>query len=269
MGLDIYLHRCADRETAKQAEEAYSAYTDSLWSATSQEYKDIPESTKEEIRAKSETRAAELGIKDYDHESVEKIELDSKFYPEHMFKIGYFRSSYNGGGIERVLGNLGLPTLHDILGYAGEYEFAPDWAAALERCKDAVLRYSAELEISGGELRVMRSEMNMFTSRHEFPQSEEQALTVFKKEKERGSSFGDGYGNINGDFFFKEGLRVLAVIPGISRILREQPCTYLIIRNEGAAEENWYLQALKIVQETIEYVLAQKDPQHFYFHWSS
>jgi hypothetical protein len=40
----------------------------------------------------------------------------SKVNPDHLFKVDYWRSSYNEGGINRILGNLGIPTLWDIAG---------------------------------------------------------------------------------------------------------------------------------------------------------
>ncbi len=40
----------------------------------------------------------------------------SKVNPDHLFKVDYWRSSYNEGGINHVLENLGIPTLWEIAG---------------------------------------------------------------------------------------------------------------------------------------------------------
>jgi hypothetical protein len=43
-----------------------------------------------------------------------EVEEPSAKYPEHYFKIGYFRSEYHENGINDVLDRLGLPNLIDV-----------------------------------------------------------------------------------------------------------------------------------------------------------
>ena len=67
------------------------------------------------------------------HGSITEVCEDSTIDPKHLFKLGYFRSSYNERGIERVMRNINLPGLHDIFGVKGEeYNVRPDWQEALE-----------------------------------------------------------------------------------------------------------------------------------------
>jgi len=52
---------------------------------------------------------------------------------------------------------------------------------------------------------------------------------------------------------------VRAVIPGKEDI-------YIVHKDSGLG---WYVEALEIVVETIEYVLNQPDPETYYLVWSS
>jgi hypothetical protein len=45
------------------------------------------------------------------------------------------------------------------------------------------------------------------------------------------------------------------------------PCTYLVWEDEEKFE--WYTQALEIVIETCDWVLAQKDKSKYWISWSS
>lgn len=58
----------------------------------------------------------------------------SKRHPENYFKIGYFRSSYNEGGINNVLDLLDLPDLYDIFEVEDSHEYYQkiDWGRAKE-----------------------------------------------------------------------------------------------------------------------------------------
>jgi len=122
----------------------------------------------------------------------------------------------------------------------------------------------------------------------EMPGSEAEAMKIVAREVANTSPFGDeGYSNRAGHFFLKEGIEAVAFIPGIQRIFREQPCMYVVTRKkkehvvgnrkitevvdklDRGVDRDWYLKALEIVQETIEYVLKQPDPQNYYLHWSS
>ncbi len=48
----------------------------------------------------------------------------------------------------------------------------------------------------------------------------------------------------------------------------EKYSAYLVFAYRQREATDWYLQALEIVKETIEYVLAQPDRDRFYLRWS-
>jgi hypothetical protein len=54
------------------------------------------------------------------------------------------------------------------------------------------------------------------------------------------------------------------MIPGIQTVLGTRPCIYVVTESDNT----WYLQALEVVRETIEFVLSQEDKELYYLHWS-
>ncbi|ATI15710.1 hypothetical protein [Bordetella phage vB_BbrM_PHB04] len=261
MGLDVYLKKCADRAEADRIEDDYEKQSDAFWEAGGG-YSNATEEQKVEIRAKCAALAEQLGIDGYQHKSRTKIEVDSKIDPEHYFKIGYFRSSYNGGGFDAVMRRFGLPSLGDIMGAGDDYEFVPDWDASLARANDAIAKYEAHLASPVGKYDVLE------VSGFDQVGGKEQALAIFAKEIEREHAPGfRSYSNRAGDFYL-DGIKAVAVIPG-GRSILGQPETYIVYEKEsGDGKEDWYLTAIKIVRETCEYVIAQPDRQHFYLVWS-
>jgi len=113
MGLDIYLYRYNDLNKTRQKEEAYEKASEENWQRHG-EYKSLTDDQKEMIREENKKIALEMGLDEdgSDCSNYEKMERDSSLYPEHYFNMGYFRSSYNGSGIERILKNLGVPSRH-------------------------------------------------------------------------------------------------------------------------------------------------------------
>lgn len=71
---------------------------------------------------------------------IEEIWLNSTKYPSHLFKIHYFRSSYNHTGFNNVVRAATGRGLYYIFGRQDKdgYRFVPDWAASL-RCAKEVL----------------------------------------------------------------------------------------------------------------------------------
>lgn len=253
MGLDISLYQCANpqahtaweeqRELASEKEappgqngnwDAYRAFMD-RWE---QEHPDPAE----EI----------------------SIEIASKVYPEHLFKIGYLRSSYNNGGIERILGNTTGKGLHWIFDTDGEeYVVHPDWGSCLTRAREARDAYDAYVKAHGA-LRVEAVAGNHFKPDHGAT-SDEEAMKMFLAQKARhapGTPPGN-YSCLDGHFWFADPLTILAAIPGTSFGERG---VFLIY--DDTSSSTWYLQALEIVAEMSEWVLGQPDPPTYYLHWS-
>ncbi len=133
MGLDIYLYRYGipQREDERLASE-YEKASDKICKKIQEgrEFYELTEVEKTKAHSQTMVVAKKLGLtgKYESHPDVKKVEKDSKKYPSHMFKIGYFRSSYNDGGINQVLQRIGLPTLGTIFGETKEdkYCFRPN-----------------------------------------------------------------------------------------------------------------------------------------------
>ena len=200
---------------------------------------------------------------------AESIENDSAKHPEHMFKVGYFRSSYNGGGFNSVVGNLLGGSLYTIFPECEENDYfvKPDWAL-LQQLRET-------LERDGGMLSVFMVSKNLFQEGDEgLPHSQEEAMAAFKRVRDKYDSK-DPFNSFScreGEFFLgDEGLHVTGLLPGVA--WGGQPCVYVVAKSsqEGdgkSPEDNWYFQALEVVLETIDFVLASGTPDLFYFHWS-
>lgn len=282
MGLDVSLYYCADRATAKAAEEAHEAFTEAEWDKFGDlKYEHIPEAEKDECSAACKANAISLGLTgEYEsHPAMVKIEENSAKYPDHMYKIGYFRSSYNDGGIEHVMKNLGVPALYDIFdrNRGEEYEFVPDWKAVRDNASLAVAALKAKMAESISQYYPIFVGMSFLSKPSEYPSSQEAAVKIFEKALpqllERAAkpddSWGGDYSSKDG-YFSVRGLQVFAALPG-QGLFHEQG-VYLMVKNDGkdgAHPLTWYLNALEIVEETADYVLTQPDPQHFYIHWSA
>jgi hypothetical protein len=257
MGLDIYLYKNKDLAASKARRQEYEDRTNKIWEEAG-EYNEMTDEQKDGVRVKCKAIAEELGLEEYGSDPEEvKVEQDSKLHPEHMFKIGYFRSSYNAGGIQRVLRNFGLKDLNWVFDADEQYEFKPDWNQAFDRINDLISDFSKM-----GAYRVDAVSGNMF--REPDIMSEAQALNAFLEEKARERASEHNYSNGKGEFYLAEPLKVLAMIPGIQTVLGERPCLYVVTESDNS----WYSQALEVVRETIEFVLSQEDKELYYLHWS-
>lgn len=279
MGLDIYLRKCADLDLAKRQEAECEEAAEKIWGEYGP-YEQMTDAQKEEARIAAEAMRPSFNCagKYGQHESITELDdMPSKVDPSHMFKLGYFRSSYNEGGIERVMRNLGLPTLHNIFGVEdGEHDIRPDWGAALTRVCEAIDGYSAFLASDAGRYRVT----NIRPMFDRGVKTEKEALDAFIKQMrdkgERGADWSN-FSNSDGEFWLK-GLKVHAVItktyerPRAGDVIGAfigGPSIFVVYEQEREdGKEDWYLTALRIVRESIEFVLAQPDKQHYYLVWS-
>lgn len=270
MGLDIYLKWFDNYEETKAIKAEYERLSALNWAGRDidEEYDKLTEREKEDLRNKDKEIATNLGLDPWgsmkDESKVKSIEKDCERYPEHYFKVGYFRSSYNGGGIEKILKNLGLDTLHDIFDYdreSEEYYFQPDWEKSLENVKRVIEEFKKVPAI-----RCHSESGNIFKEAN--IHSEGDAIKAYMEQKEsfdkREDKSFSSYGNSEGTFYMDEPLKVKALIPGTSDMLGKRDCVYIITESDN----EWYIQALEIVQETIEYVLAKKDKEKYYLSWS-
>jgi hypothetical protein len=274
MGLDVYLyHETDEYKAARQIEDRHEKEMEEVGARLKAEHPneenvyDLPEYQ----AASEDSRRRRFGDpKAWSHPLTKHVEIDSAKYPKHMFKIGYFRSSYNDGGINRVMSNAGILTLDEIFAVDREdYEIRPDWSASRRRAGDALASYQAIKK----PLRCFFVGPNPF-GQNEFVSSEAQAIDLanqsFKKHAAPNAALGDGWSNMVGHFF-PGGMKVVAMIVGKQpfqlRPGHSEFGTYIVHEqdDEGRA---WYEQALEIVIETCDYVLSKPDPERWILHWS-
>ena len=278
MGLDIYLYKHHVESVAKLREikREINRLEESVWE-DGREYKSYSESELETIREKSAELVgtytdsiALLDWKDSDSVGEEQVELPSELHPDHLFKLGYFRSSYNAGGIDARARDFDLPSLASVLvgDEEEDYYVEVDWENALVRAKDALAKWKAESD-RVGLFDVYKESGNIFMDQK--INNESDALNAVLKEADRWAKNDGGFDSYStGEgMFSKSGMKVHGVFVGTTEFLsRRTPCTYLVVKLDEPALD-WYVKAWEIVVETCEYVLKQEDPSKFFLHWSS
>lgn len=281
MGLDVYLTRYErsleeqeriEAEAETRGEEIDEAV---LFEFGYSSYNDLPEAKKTDYFSVCRQRKVAAGFSEFgglsDAEShSETIEHASPRHPDHYFKIGYFRSSYNDGGINNVLRRAGLGGLYEIFEPADRDRFVPDWRACLDRARGTLTEWQAHRARSGG-VDIMRAESNPFTDPRELACSEHAALERYITQRDgyvKRKGFSGHYSNRDGEFMMDEPLRVRAIIAGThDGFAGVRPCQYVVYEQQG--DSDWYGQALEIVIETIEWVLAKPDHEKYALRWSS
>jgi len=270
MGLDVYLYRIDDYAKYKRLTEEYEKKSDENWAKVG-DYDKLTDDQKDALRKENTALALSLGLEeDGDYPGEVKMERDSRVYPEHLFKVGYLRSSYNEGGINRLLRDKLNTSLDEIFDTGARYEFQPDWQAARERAIKTLEDWRALTASTGGKsYRVSESKVSLFTQPSEMISSAADALKVFYSQLESYKDKPDAWLNFgckDGEFFLGEPLKVCALIPGASDFLgNKMPTTYVIYE---AQDDAWYTQALEIVIENCEWVLEQPDKELYWLHWS-
>jgi hypothetical protein len=287
MGLDVYLYKVTgDLNKIKAAEKTYEEESGKIYEdilsgklkigisteiAKPGEEKQMTNQQREIYRGMCKRIAKRLGLnEDGEHPAREEISLNSSKYTEHMFKIGYFRSSYNSGGIDHILRDMVGMDLYSIFEPKERYEFIPDWKKARSITEEVLNKFKQRIEETGG---VSTMEVTYGLS-HNGINNVQDALEVWKKryseEKNRDKSFlGGSFSCKEGEFFMDKPIEVCAIMPGFKKgfIRAQEPCTYVIYKNKEGYK--WYIEALEIVVETIDWVLKQKKPEQFLLHWSS
>ncbi len=269
MGLDVYLRKCDDLAAERALEAQYEEQSEANWNAVTngRSYDALTEEEKESVRVLNKALAESLGLEEYGSSPrIETVEINSALYPEHMFKIGYLRSSYNEGGINSVLGRIGLPDLNDMFDADGTYDVKPNWAEVLVRVEDVIARYRTHVEGIAGQF-------DITTIRSPFNDGMEasEAMEVFIKQlgeyeqrkKDHGDDTYSSYGSRDGEFYMK-GIKVFAMIPNSGW----GKGYHVVFEKENAgqgAEADWYYQALLVTKEMVAYVLSRpQDEQHKY-----
>lgn len=272
MGLDVYLYHSLNRDKEREIEQEYEEKAEALWGGRS--YLDVPQDERDAISAQSKALATEMGLSEYGgSRSAKNIELPSTTEPDHLFKIGYFRSSYNSNGFNSVLGDRGLPDLYSIFEPKDDEEdgeVLPDWRAAKIRAEELVRRLEEEVGSARGQYSIITLDCTRGISA---PTSEDEALNIAVQQvathSDREQGWND-YSNGLGRWMLDGNYTIIGLMPGTREGWRREaePCVYVAVKHEESPLL-WYLNAAKIVVETIDYVLSQPDPENYYFHWSA
>lgn len=276
MGLDISLIHCNNVALVDAEEELLNHTLDALYEAMppyagrTAEEKLALSVALQKAEAVHKARLDEAGVFEV------SVYQDSKIAPEHLYKIGYFRSSYNEGGINSHMFDRGLPDLHSIFETDCEdgYRVAVNWEASLIAIDDAIRLYEQYLTTPMADYTASKM-YNFGSNSADQPMvyGRKDALdkfSVFLKEQEEKAAKGHvqrvgNYSNKDGEWF-PTGLVIYAILwsqNGVTYIYKQSSEE----REEG--KEDWYLTAWRIVRETAEYVLAQPDPENYYLGWSS
>lgn len=263
MGLDVYLYRYEDFEKTVALEDEYENKSNVIWSQFGdRRYNDLTNEEREKCSAECDALEKELGLGKYGKGLKEKVEIPSSKYPDHYFKIGYFRSSYNDSGINRILKNTIGTSLSYIFNVEYEYHIKPDWCDARKKAVEAL----ESLRKYASEYGFNVHHMSLFFLHESEISSDKEALEAFLRTKDEHSCHKGSlrsFSRKDGEFYLDEPLNVYGIILGKSF---NCPCIYLITKTDDGLD--WYINALEIVIETIDYVLGQDDPQKYYLHWS-
>ncbi len=302
MGLDISLCWYKDLKASNEREAKYEERSSEIFDDIQKRRKRTRDETfnnkeKAELKRRQSELAAALGVQDVEDiknhiylgddlpSNKKQISFPSVRHPEEeLFKIGYFRSSYNSGGINSVVPNaIGGEGLHGIFPHKEDHCFCPEWEASLELAIDMRDAYVAHLRKSGA-IRV--TSINPLSLNDPAVDnkihSERDALKVFmeqleekKKEDKKNQGkpdpfgFSEDFSNLHGDFFLGEKpMKVRAILHGKGE-MKQKVGVYIVYEvAETKPEDDPYAISLDVVVETCEWVLAQKDPQNYYLHWS-
>jgi hypothetical protein len=262
MGLDVYLKHCANLDKANAIEEEYETKSNEIWDKIDKKYEDMTDEEKNSAHDACVVIAEELGLGKFG-ESLEKetIEQDSVKYRDHLFKVGYFRSSYNDGGFNSVMDSRGLFGLYEIFDAENGESSTPDWNESLGKVKEAIAQFKEYLGSVDAKYSVFDISARKIRE-DSWCVNKEDALNKFIEQIEKTKTHGEsGYGNALGEFIPK-GITVYGLLRGTGF---GGDNIYVVT---DSSELDWYLNALEIVQETIEFVLSQPDPRNYYLVWS-
>jgi hypothetical protein len=114
----------------------------------------------------------------------EHINQDSQEFPEHYFKIGYFRSSYNSGGLNSILNDAIKKDLYWIFQTSQDYYVQPDWKSSRRRAVQVLEEFiNWEKRFSN----VGISEIPLGRINTQTVGSKQDALRIFEDHQQKGA----------------------------------------------------------------------------------
>lgn len=265
MGLDINLYRCINKKEyeikEKLADEICQNTIQNYFKKTGVEkYNMLNEEQKVAVDEELKKEYSKIGVDENGIPFEPSMKPDvkaSELYPKHTFERGYFRSSYNIHGFNHVLPQylgeeINLYSIFDK--NTDEFYFTPDWNKSLNNVNEAIKKFNSK---RGEKFHIVdevliRKDLNVSSTL--------EAIEIFKKKKNTSNFYCS-----EGNFYLNKPLTVKALIPGKSFF---SSCVY-VVYEESEENINFFMQALEIVKETIEYVLSTGNPEYYHLSWSS
>jgi hypothetical protein len=285
MGLDVTLYKCDDWESALARENEYEDRFNEIWNSFGDtEYEDLTDEQKEWARVECNKIKEEMGLGEWGEDpSKDSVNIPKDWNgfqdpcEDHIFQLGYFRSSYNPGGINNLSTKYDFPSLYDIFIEANSYDayyVAVDWETALVKVNEAIEILKAMNEDDDKLFDCIEVSFNSLIDPKKLVDSPQAALDMFIKEHAHRESSFSSYRNAHGHFFLDGFQNVKAVITGARDAIfgdYKEPVAYVIYERTKDDEYDpilWCLWAYIYVRGTIEYVLAQPDSDQYRLAWS-
>lgn len=246
MGLDIYLYTKAEAENDRNHSQEETDFYGEEW--------DI-EHTEEEIAAfKANRKYTWGGSSDVPSE---------KYGSSTLCNRRYLRSSYNGGGFNSAVPQITANADYNFDWIFGEVKEYGDWRIPLDEAAVPRLQIARERAVEvANALRAIEKPVkavtvspNMFMAPP--TKSEYDALGWYHEQVAKIPAMGDffgsgGWSSGDGEFFGKDGLKVLAAVPGVG--FGGVPAVHLVFElNEEATKS--YIETADIVAEFVDEAL--------------
>lgn len=213
-------------------------------------------------------RVAQDGAEKVLKNVAKPVVLNSTQHPEHLFRVGYFRSSDTAQGINNILRSKNVADLYGIFRPEGQCQTVKalfdlscgqavfcNWSDALARTQSAIAHYDEHCRAQEPEVCLQTVRVTDL-EQEGAPDSEFAAQALFLRRRAQRPEASEP--------------KVLGVIPGTTPGPDGQPvsCFFVVQEVVYDAASDWYAQALQIVEETIKYVLAQPQSEQFFLAWS-
>ena len=212
------------------------------------------------------------------YDQTQTIEKESQF-PEHYWKIGYWRSSYNDAGFNSVVRRWqGCMDLYDIVFGSdtrddGLWEIPiGGWTEGRKRALAALEKFRAKREDGQLALQAFFAEYDASNELVNAPQHAiNRALKQFREHAGRADNGGPldfSSWSSNKGTYFSKGITVNAVIPGTHKSYRDMVGVW-IVTGVDPKELDHYEECYQIVIATMDEVINSGEPERYRLSWSA
>jgi hypothetical protein len=222
-----------------------------------------------------------LYIKDSKTGYVKRLGMPSKKYPDLLFEIGYFRSSYNSFGINRLL-NINFDTeIGKLFGFDEESEiefkdgpkeddYIPlceiNWQCSLDNLKELYEKMStAEMYYYNINIGSTLS-FNEMISKTEYETKTEMNNLI---KKERSGPYADSDLSICGYTIMTKKLFNIMRLH-VMELIKDRVYNFGLVAGLKVDDDyRYYLKCIEVMMETCKYVLTEQNPKECYLYFST